>query len=246
MNELSVIGNQIKWLDEVDSTNNYTTGLCGRERLTEGQIFAAERQIAGRGMGSNSWVSKPNQNLTFSVYLEPLFLSVIHQFQLSKAIALGLRDYLSEFSNDVKIKWPNDLLIGNKKIAGILIENSISGERLVRSVVGIGLNVNQSDFEGLQATSLSLETGNTFELEVELIKLSRFIDARYWQLRNRSKKIDEDYLKCMFAFDEDMIFVKDEIKFNGVVRGVDQIGRLKIETTQGVKFYNMKEVKFVF
>ena len=131
--------------NELDSTNNYANQLV-KEKAAQGTVVLAHYQESGRGQVGNFWESERDKNLLFSVILYPGFLEAGKQFYISKAVSLALADLLKEQLNDVKIKWPNDIYVGEKKIAGILIENTVKGITLDSSIVGVGLNVNQERF----------------------------------------------------------------------------------------------------
>ena len=118
-----IIGSKIERINELGSTNNYAATQLLTKRLQEGTVFVANSQLDGRGQVSNKWESEPGKNLTFSILLFPDFLEIMRQFEISKAISLGVADFLKEHTDQVSIKWPNDIYIGNRKVAGILIEN---------------------------------------------------------------------------------------------------------------------------
>ena len=141
-----IIGIKIIKLDEIDSTNNYTSKLLANSNVIEGTVVVAKAQSSGRGQLSNQWESEYGKNILASFVFYPKFLPVQQQFLLSKVIALGVRDLLTLFVDKVKVKWPNDIYIDNKKVAGILIENSIMGHTLESSIAGVGININQTVF----------------------------------------------------------------------------------------------------
>jgi len=116
-----MIGSIVHRIHETDSTNNYAANQLLTKRLPEGVVFIADSQIVGRGQASSSWESEPNKNLTFSILLYPDFLAISRQFELSKAISLGVADFLNDQTQRVSIKWPNDIYLENRKVAGILI-----------------------------------------------------------------------------------------------------------------------------
>ena len=191
-----MIGSTILRIPETDSSNNYAANLLLTKRLTEGIVLVADSQIDGMGQASNKWESEPGKNLTFSIVLFPEFLEISRQFELSKAISLGVSDYLTELIDNVSIKWPNDIYIGNCKVAGILIENSVRLRTISTCIVGIGLNINQQLFlsDAPNPCSLFQITGKEYDLKESLSDLCLKIDSRYQQLRTGEfRKIDEDY-----------------------------------------------------
>ncbi len=205
------IGQNLIELNSVDSTNSYALELMKNSLPVEGSLIYAHTQTGGRGQRGKQWQSEPNSNLTFSIVLYPN-LTVAEQVYLTKVVSLGITDYLDsikEFESrhpqgvsqtkslKARIKWPNDIYVGDKKIAGILIENNLKGEQVVSSVAGIGFNVNQMKFDGLDsAVSLRMLTGFDFGLSECLSGLCGRIEARYLQLKtNKKDLLDLDFLK---------------------------------------------------
>ena len=137
------IGSYIERVDELDSTNNYAASLLLTKRLPDGSVIVANSQVGGRGQATNKWESEPDKNLTFSIILYPEFMEITKQFEISKAISLGIVDFLKDLVDDVSIKWPNDIYIGSRKVAGMLMEYSIRKRKISSCIVGIGLNINQ-------------------------------------------------------------------------------------------------------
>ena len=186
-------------------------------------------------------------NLTFSLLLKPHFMLAKQQFDLTMAVSLGVFDFLSaRIPGRVKIKWPNDLLVGEKKITGILIENGLVGEQIQQSIVGIGLNINQSVFSIATATSLKLETGLDFVNNEVLNALLQELETRYLQLR-AGKIVDlrAAYLKNLYQIGEEHLFLGNGQQIRGRIEGVDESGRLKINTNGIDRFFGLKEISFV-
>ena len=244
----AIIGSHIERIHEIGSTNNYAATQLLTKRLPEGIVFVADSQVDGRGQTSNKWESESNMNLTFSLLLYPDFLEITRQFEISKAISLGVSDFLKEHTEQVSIKWPNDIYIGKGKVAGILIENSVRINVISSCIVGIGLNVNQMGFksDAPNPVSLSQITGKGYNLEVALSDLCLKIDARYIQLCNGAfRQIDEDYIQMLYQFGVWSQYSDENGDFEGRITGVDEIGRLLIETRNGkVNQYQFKEVIF--
>ncbi len=170
----------IAWVDEAASTNTLLAARCAD--LAHGAVIAARRQTAGRGQRGNSWESEPDANLTFSLLLRPRTIMAARQFELSMLVSLGVCDALSRATGlDFKVKWPNDIYVGDKKICGILIENSLEGPRIGRSIAGIGINVNQQTFmsDAPNPVSLTNLTGRSFELDRLLSDVCRAIVERF-------------------------------------------------------------------
>lgn len=239
---------------ETPSTNNYATDLITAGNAEEGCLILTYRQTNGRGHGKNRWETEEGKNLTFSLILEPRFLKAADQFILSKVISLALAGFLDEKvkkqpfnasssgitspkpENQIEIKWPNDILAGNRKIAGILIENRIMGSFLQWSVAGIGLNINQSSFPEYlsQATSLRLVTDCCYDLRECLEELTKHIFCRYEELREGNhRKIHEQYLERLFGKEYFYTYRMGSSHFDARVEGVDQYGRLKLRDKSG-------------
>ena len=243
-----IIGSTIERIDSVGSSNNYAASQLLTKRLTEGIVFVAGSQLDGRGQGSNRWESEPNRNLTFSILLYPDFIPIARQFEISKAISLGVTDFLKPLVDQVSIKWPNDIYVGHGKVAGILIENSIRTDRISSCIVGIGLNINQSVFisDAPNPVSLLQITGKVYDTDRMLSELCVHLDHRYHQLRNGTLRgIDQDYSQMMYQRDCWSPYSDENGEFEGRILGVDEIGRLLIETLNGtIKTYHFKEVVF--
>jgi BirA family biotin operon repressor/biotin-[acetyl-CoA-carboxylase] ligase len=240
-------------LEKIHSTNSYLADLCAEKSLPEGTVVIADEQEQGRGQRGTHWESEAGKNLTLSILLKPLFLKPEEQFNLSRMVSLAVSDFVFSLAPHpsslvLKIKWPNDIYVGNRKIAGILIENSVSGNSISHSVVGIGINVNQEKFsvELPNPTSLKLETRKEFNLEDCLEKLCSCMEKRYLQLRNHSKEIDSDYLKNLYRFEEWAGYNYKGEKLKGKITGVTKIGKLVLEKENREMIEcDFKEVGFI-
>lgn len=226
------IGHPIKILEQVNSTNSFAFDLIRESPPAEGFVVWAKEQFAGRGQRGTVWSSEPGSNLTFSVILRPHFLSVARQFQLTKAVALGIAGFVSHCLKDdshVSIKWPNDIYVKNCKIAGILIENMVEQSTIKYSVAGIGLNVNQVVFDPSipNPVSLKMLTGKEFEPEDCLLQLCSFIEKQYLDLRaTHYQQIDEAYSNLLYRKGVWSDFnLKGEI-IKGEIGGVNPAGHL--------------------
>jgi BirA family biotin operon repressor/biotin-[acetyl-CoA-carboxylase] ligase len=248
---MAIIGSDIKRLKEVNSTNNYLMDWLSTEKPGEGIVVIAEYQSAGRGTDGSIWESKPGQNLTFSFVLYPSFLAPEAQFYLNKVISLGLTDLVKEVlpeREDIRIKWPNDIYIGNKKVAGTLIQNGVKGSKLDFSVIGIGLNVNQVSFQGGAANPVSLQvlSHSVFDLEDLLRRTLTKLDFRYNQLiQGYQKEIDDDYLSRLYRFQQLAGYIFKGKSIQAKIMGINRYGQLILEIP-GEKIIecDLKEVKF--
>ncbi|MCG3166469.1 MAG: Bifunctional ligase/repressor BirA [Bacteroidia bacterium] len=237
-------------LEETDSTNNYALNLLREKQPFEGTVVRTFRQTLGRGQRNKHWESEDFSNLTFSIIFYPAFLSVSRQFQLSKAIALGVADFVKTIlkTENVKIKWPNDIYVGDKKIAGMLIENTVNGNKISSSVAGIGLNVNQEKFSPdiPNPVSLKMMVGNNLDLENCFQQLCVALETRYMQLKTgKENLIDEQYHKTLYGLNEQREFIIENKNVNAQIIGVDELGRLKLYKNGGsINVYDLNQVIF--
>jgi BirA family biotin operon repressor/biotin-[acetyl-CoA-carboxylase] ligase len=242
-------GTNLVELDSAESTNNYALNLLRKKNLFEGTVVRTFRQTIGRGQRQKQWESEDFRNLTFSIIYYPVFLSVSKQFQLSKAIALGVVDFVKSVAKteDVKIKWPNDIYVDDKKIAGILIENAVSGNKISSAVIGIGLNVNQTTFSRKipNPVSLKIIAGKELDLENCFQELCVSLEARYMQLKaGKGNMINEHYHKALYGLNEQREFVIENNNIAAEIVGVDDIGRLKLKADGIVTAYDLHHIVF--
>ncbi len=214
-----------------------------------GDVVIAREQTAGRGQRGNRWSSNPGENLTFSLVWEPTFLEAKRQFLLSEAVALALTDTLEHFQIRSKIKWTNDIYVGNKKICGILIEHDLGTDgKLSRTIVGIGLNINQKEFEDWvpNPTSMALIAGHTFDLNEVFQRLYDDLEARYSQLQTAPEEIEAAYDKLIYRKDTLAPYrLPNGKRFEGVILGVKSSGELLVESEGMVVPYLFKEIEFI-
>lgn len=236
-------------VNQVDSTNSHALQLIKDSNPSGGTVVMTLNQTEGRGQQTNAWESESGKNLTISLILRPNFIKAQDQFQISMLISLGVSDYLKAYSKKVSIKWPNDIYVGDKKIAGILIEQSIMGANLSHSVCGIGLNINQEKFvsDAPNPISLNMLTQQTYNLDKELQKLLAAIEKRYFQLINQGgKELEQDYLDSLYLMKEEHTYEDETGVFRGKIVGISEFGQLQIQDEEEVvKTYNFKEVSFL-
>ena len=244
------VGQVFVHLPSVGSTNAYALDLLSKSKPAEGTVISAFEQTAGRGQIGSGWESEPGKNISLSIVFYPTFLPARHQFQLNQAISLAAHDLVAAFFGETaKIKWPNDLYVGSKKIAGILIQNSVSGSHLNATVVGIGLNVNQAVFNSNppNPTSFLLETGSAYDLETLIVQLMQFVESRYLQLKSgKIANMHEDYLAALYRFGTAAKFRRagGEI-FTGTIAGITESGRLRVLVQEEEATFDLKEISFV-
>ena len=244
------VGQNLLTLKEVDSTNNFLKNILSNSKpLPEGTVIMAEHQYAGRGQQDNKWLSEPGKNLTFSVLLKPSFINVVNQFDLTRAISVGVCDTLrTVLGNGVKIKWPNDIYYNDRKLGGMLIENMVQGERINNSVVGIGLNVNQDSFsEGAgNATSVKQILHKDYDLRLLLSEICSQIEAYYLHLKaGRIYFVRNAYLQRLYWLNEPRRYRAHDAIFTGVIEGVADNGLLQVKRDGTTTSYNLKEIEFL-
>ncbi|ODS81640.1 MAG: biotin--[acetyl-CoA-carboxylase] ligase [Cytophagaceae bacterium SCN 52-12] len=241
------IGKNIYYLTSCHSTNDIAAGKVRSGLGENGDVIIADEQTAGRGMQGNTWEAEPGSNFMFSIILKPENLSASAQFGLSQCIALGVRRYVhSAVGAGAAVKWPNDVMVGNRKIAGILIENTLRGAFVTNAVVGIGLNINQTQFSSPRVTSLALETGVCYSLEKELEQLLLHVEECYGYLALPPEELDRLYTGEMLGVGEVRTFVSGGEYFSGIITGVTPRGRLKVITGDGEKEFEVKEIAWVW
>lgn len=222
--------------------------MAANSELLEGSIIITDKQTDGKGQRGNTWITEAGKNLTFSLFLKPSFLKIAEQFNMTMIISLAVRDIFEKFSNSeqVQIKWPNDIYIDERKCAGILIENSLKGNKIEEMIVGIGMNINQGVFHLNKVTSLFGETGVEFDLREVLEETLIAIEKYYLQLKNSGLyAIRSTYLSKLMWKDEWHTFESAGKTFTGKILGVDQIGRLILEKDKNQLAFDIKEISFL-
>ncbi|MTI32303.1 biotin--[acetyl-CoA-carboxylase] ligase [Xanthovirga aplysinae] len=239
-------GKQVISLPTCHSTNDIAAALVSKGGTFEGTLVITDQQTAGKGQRGNQWEAEPGKNLTFSLILKPGFLNISQQFALNMAVSLGVHDTLFPLLGDgLKVKWPNDIYFFDKKLGGILIENTLKNNNIEFSVVGVGINVNQEKFSTAKATSLTQIVGSPFELREVLSTMLQKIEVRYLQLKESGEsKIRPDYLESLYWYNEPHTFLAEDY-FTGLIKGIDPIGRLIIERESNVQYFSLKEVSFI-
>ncbi len=238
-------------LEEATSTNSVAAQMasCGKDTLV-----AARRQTAGRGQRGNSWESEPGKNISASLLWFPHEFKAGWQFAISEGVALAVVDLMSENGIEAKVKWPNDIYVGDRKICGILIEHSVTGMNIDHTVAGIGINVNQLVFlsDAPNPVAMAALAGHEFDIEELLEDLSRLLDQRLRQALTESGREVLHKLFCnrMWRFDgREYLFrdVSSGMKYWGEIKGVDRYGILHILDAEKEEnhFYMFKEVEFL-
>jgi len=230
---------EIHFYDRLDSTNARLKQLAEQGQARHGAVVHAGFQEKGRGQLGNTWKGEPNQNLYFSLLLEPNLIAE-NQYVLNKAVSVAICSILAQHNLNAQIKWPNDILVNNKKIAGILIENSLAGTIISKSIIGIGINVNQTVFTGFpNASGLA-----AFSKQVWSINLLRdeLLDTLNGTIQLPKKQLDLQYEQLLWSRNEITTFAEDERYFKGIVKGVDEQGQLRILVDGKEKRFMNKEI----
>lgn len=235
----------IYYIEQTTSTNDEIRN----PKYGHMDVVWAEYQSAGRGQRGHSWHSTEGQNITFSVLLTPTFLPVTEQFLLSEIVALALVRTLAEYGIECRIKWTNDIYAKDNKIVGILIEHALAGDCLARTIVGIGLNINQESFpEDLpNPTSMFVERGVKFDRREVLERIVAHLEELYKELEAGNKaQIERLYINTMYHLGEPHIYAyPNGERFTATIRGVRHSGELCLEHEDGVvREYAFKEVEF--
>jgi BirA family biotin operon repressor/biotin-[acetyl-CoA-carboxylase] ligase len=244
------VGQNLIIIKQIDSTNNFLKdSLSNSKPLTEGTVIMAESQYAGRGQQQNRWHSEAGKNLTFSILLKPVFLPVGQQFDLTRAISLGIINALEPILGDkLKIKWPNDIYYADGKLGGILIENLVQGHQIKNSVIGIGLNINQEIFplDVPNAVSLNQILHRHYDLKLLLSEICKNIEASYLNLKaGRFELVRKAYLDRLYWLNEDKMFKANGQEFEGMIKDVKDNGLLIVNKGVEASEYNQKEIEFL-
>lgn len=241
------MGQQLFFLPVCASTNSEAQQLLLKNEATEGCVVLTDEQTHGRGQRGNTWEAAPGKNITLSVILSPVFLAVRHQFYLNMAVSLAALDLLREQGlGQARVKWPNDLYFEDRKLGGILIENTVSGQSIQHSIVGIGLNVNQLHFGIGTATSLAAEIGTQLDVKRLVSRLLELLEKRYLELRSgKIDKLKYEYLQALYRYQEEHGYQIGPEQVQGRIMGVDEDGRLALEVDGGLRYFAFKEIAYL-
>lgn len=245
MHKSSPIGDVIIELTEIDSTNNYAMRLLNEGMAEHGLVIQADFQTAGRGQQGNIWLSEESKNLLFSIVLDTSGLPVDSQFMLNAMTTVSIANLLmTEYQlPDVKIKWPNDVYAGKRKVSGILIENQLRGSSWSNSIIGIGLNVNQRNFpDMLRASSILNETGKLQKLNQVLKKFLTIYNQNFLTLLTDYHLHFNLYNNMLFNQGMEINFIKNHEMYKGKVIMVNERGELQLEVNGRIKSYKHKEI----
>ncbi|PZD78316.1 biotin--[acetyl-CoA-carboxylase] ligase [Mesonia sp. K7] len=234
------------------STNAFVKELMATNKLLSDSIVWAEHQTKGKGQMGNVWQTESGKNLTFSVLVNDLGIQLKDNFVLNMAISILIKEFLLGLNlKQIHIKWPNDILADKHKICGILIENICQQQQIKKTVIGIGINVNQQNFKNLpQASSLSLKTNQVFDLEKLLHTFVETFENRFYTLLQQPKKVlQQAYETHLFKKDKVATFqLQEEQLKTGIIKGVDHSGHLKVifEDESVAQTFDLKEIKLLY
>ena len=242
-------------ISELESTNSYAQKQIENNALHEGDVIFTFCQNEGKGQGGNSWESEIGSNLTISIVLEPNMIYASQQFVLTQLISLAIIELIkkqllvNKSNNDVKIKWPNDIYVGDNKIAGILFQNFIKGNAIEHSIVGIGINVNQKEFFSSAPNPISIihfanKLTDVNELLNELL-LNVGTNYEKYVFESNFIELKLEYLKNLYKYNIWANYTDRNGVFEGKIIDVDEFGRLIVEHNGGdKKMYMYKEIQF--
>lgn len=244
------VGKVLLQFKELASTNTYAIELIAKNKPSEGTVISAWSQPQGRGQIGSKWESEAGKNLTISLILYPTFLPARQQFLLNQVISLAVRDFVATYLSSVTVKWPNDIYVKHKKIAGILIQNVLSSSSIQSSTIGIGININQRSFlpETSNPTALILETGHPHDLSTLLAELCEYLERRYLQLRAQQYSIiEKDYLQHLYRYQQEALYRRniDSTIFSGKIVGLAPTGKLLIDHHGGQEAFDIREISFL-
>jgi len=234
---------------KIDSTNAYLQRQQSEADIRN-WVVSADEQTTGKGMGSNSWESEAHMNLTFSMALDMSFLPAERQFQLSEAVPLGIVEVLDKMlpQDKLSIKWPNDIYYEKHKLGGILINSTIKSNMMDLSIIGIGLNVNQMQFQDWPTNPISIKqiTGKTYHLTSMLKQIVESIEHQVERLKTDPSSIMQDYLKRLFRYRTWADYEVNGARLRLFITGIDSFGRLLLtDEAKNTYCFDIKEIKFL-
>lgn len=242
-------------LDKTDSTNNWLAN--NENELPTTVLVSCREQTSGRGQRGNSWESEKDSNITASILFHPVAFPAFAQFLISETVALSIVEFLDEMGIKAKVKWPNDIYVGDKKICGILVEHVVTGRNISRTIAGFGININQKEFRSPAPNPISVSTitGKNYDIKDLLSRLKKIFEKNlclfekedlWWSSR---EKIHNAFMKNLWRGDSNFYPFFDKIQGKNIearIKSVGHDGILTIETTDGDEInYAFKEVEFI-
>jgi len=241
---------QFQNFDSLPSTNQYCMELLSKSNPIPFTAISADFQTQGVGQFGSTWISDQGQNVMMSIIVYPDFINVSESFKLQFLASLACVEVLTPFidGNRVSVKWPNDVLVDQKKIAGVLIRNIFMGSVIRSSVIGFGLNVNQTDYPGLNSmvTSMKAITGQEHPVpEIRRLLYEKFISL--YKLLEKGSSLKELYMMMLYGYEDPFSFydMKDQSYKKGIILDVMGSGHLVVDIGGVVEKYDFKEIKFM-
>ena len=236
-------------LDAIDSTNSYLKKLLNKKSLDDLTVVVSKHQTQGRGRNGNIWSNKPSLNLAFSIYKRFGDFEIDKKFMLNVISSISVYETLKKYNLfDLTIKWPNDIMTEDKKISGILIENNIRGKKIKHSVIGIGININQSKFKNLpNATSIFIETGKLNSVETIACELQKILEKNFNLFKINENELIKNYNSLLYKKNETSNFsANDMSKFQGNIIKVGIDGKITIRVSnKQLSKYSESEIKLI-
>ncbi|SHM40562.1 biotin--[acetyl-CoA-carboxylase] ligase [Flavobacterium xinjiangense] len=237
-------------LDAIDSTNEFLKGLSNKQELENLTVVTAESQTKGKGQMGAVWASETGKNLILSVLVKDFLSDICQIYNLNIIVSLAVIEALEYYKiPDLSIKWPNDIMSYNKKIGGILIENSIKSDGSIISIVGLGLNVNQTNFENLpKASSMAVICDTKYNKDDLLFTIIDKIEYNLKSWEQHSEMLWSDYTNKLFKKGIPMPFSdSNNQKFMGIIQGISSIGKLEILLEDDrVSEFDIKEIQMLY
>ncbi|MFV5697495.1 biotin--[acetyl-CoA-carboxylase] ligase [Flavobacterium sp. ZT3R17] len=237
-------------LDAIDSTNEFLKGLSNKQELENFTVVTAESQTKGKGQMGAVWASETSKNLIMSVLIKDFLSDICEIYNLNITVSLAVIEVLESYNiPDLSIKWPNDIMSYNKKIGGILIENSIKSDGSIVSIVGLGLNVNQTNFENLpKASSLAVVCNKQFDKEELLFSIMDKIESNIKLWRQNAEMLWSDYTNKLFKKSVPMPFSdQNNQNFMGIIQGVSPVGKLQVLLEDdSISEFDIKEIQMLY
>ncbi|MEQ9405228.1 MAG: biotin--[acetyl-CoA-carboxylase] ligase [Cyclobacteriaceae bacterium] len=241
------MGKKVIFLTECHSTSDELAALLKKEDVQEGTVILTDHQKNGKGQRGNVWLDEPGKNLLISLLVKPSYLLISSQYLLNVAIGLGILKCAGRYLDPsrLSLKWPNDLLVDDRKISGVLIENSLKGSRLENSIIGIGFNLNQRAFNLPSATSIFVESDRTVDRDEFAGTLLADLEFFLLKLRNgQTEGLLQSYHQNLYLIEEQGVFKDKEGEFSGRIQGIDSSGKLLVNRNGSVVSYGLKEIEF--
>ena len=236
-------------LDAIDSTNSYLKKLLNKESLDDLTVVVSKHQTQGKGRNGNVWLNKPSLNLAFSIYKRFSDFEIDKKFMLNAISSISVHEILKKYNLlDLTIKWPNDIMAANKKISGILIENNVRGNSIKNSVIGVGININQSEFKNLpNATSIFIETGKLNSIDIIAQELQKALEKNFNLFKINENELIKNYNSLLYKKNEISNFsANDMSKFQGKIIKVGIDGKITIRVSnKQLSKYSESEIKLI-